>query len=466
VSFEVIAEDAENHPITLTASNLPGTANFLAIGGTGTFLWASATPVGVYTSWFYASDINGISTQSAVINVSSPGTFSFREPYYVMDERFPLLRIDVDRHGGAGGPCTVRYATRNGSAIAGVDYDSVEDALEFLNGGTNRYFPITAIDDEVATGPTYFHVIITNALPGSPGNVATTTVVIVDDDVMTTKLYTDFTGGLPAGWTRTRGAGTSVDWVFNDPGGRGNRTGGTGTFAIVDSWYAGKVNVDARLQTPVLDLRDCLRVDLQFRHHFWFYSGFEYCDVDVSTNGSAGPWVLVWWIGGFDAWGREYVDLTPWAAGKSNIMIRFRYWNAYYAFWWQLDNIQVRGEVDSDGDGLPDWWEWQKFGTLAYGAADDFDTDDYSNMDEYLAGTDPTDDTQFFEIVSVQGADPALLTFRGSPLHSYSLAFKTNLLSPDWLVAQTNLAGNILADVMLTNRNPAAFYRIEANAPP
>lgn len=44
---------------------------------------------------------------------------------------------------------------------------------------------------------------------------------------------------------------------------------------------------------------------------------------------------------------------------------------------------------DTDADGLPDPWEMQYFGTLAYGPADDPDGDGYNNLQEYQAGTLP-----------------------------------------------------------------------------
>jgi len=45
--------------------------------------------------------------------------------------------------------------------------------------------------------------------------------------------------------------------------------------------------------------------------------------------------------------------------------------------------------VDSDNDGLPDWWELRWFGTLAYGAGDDPDHDGLTNLQEYQHSTDP-----------------------------------------------------------------------------
>lgn len=58
---------------------------------------------------------------------------------------------------------------------------------------------------------------------------------------------------------------------------------------------------------------------------------------------------------------------------------------------------------DSDGDGLPDSWEIQYFGSTnaqpnAYG-----DSDPFSNLQEYIAGTDPTNWASFFAVTSGQG---------------------------------------------------------------
>jgi hypothetical protein len=46
--------------------------------------------------------------------------------------------------------------------------------------------------------------------------------------------------------------------------------------------------------------------------------------------------------------------------------------------------------ADSDGDGLSDTWEQQYFGSLTQNAAGDYDRDGISNGAEYAAGTDPT----------------------------------------------------------------------------
>jgi hypothetical protein len=47
--------------------------------------------------------------------------------------------------------------------------------------------------------------------------------------------------------------------------------------------------------------------------------------------------------------------------------------------------------TDIDGDGLPDIWEQNHFGNLNQGAGDDYDGDDFSNLEEYQAGSNPVD---------------------------------------------------------------------------
>jgi hypothetical protein len=59
------------------------------------------------------------------------------------------------------------------------------------------------------------------------------------------------------------------------------------------------------------------------------------------------------------------------------------------------ENVKVDCKLsdmtDTDGDGLDDAWETNYFGNLAQTAAADPDLDTFSNLAEFLAGTDPTD---------------------------------------------------------------------------
>jgi uncharacterized membrane protein len=159
------------------------------------------------------------------------------------------------------------------------------------------------------------------------------------------KLREDFTSEtLPAGWDVIDNIGSGAEWVFNDPGGRGNLTpGGTGGFAIADSDNAGFVPMDTELRTPVLDLTGVTNVTLQFATDFYVFSGFypEIADVDLSTNGGT-SFTNVFRRQEADGSLNDVVQVPiPGADNQSNAQLRFRYYNASFEFWWEVDNVRV-----------------------------------------------------------------------------------------------------------------------------
>jgi len=50
---------------------------------------------------------------------------------------------------------------------------------------------------------------------------------------------------------------------------------------------------------------------------------------------------------------------------------------------------------DANGNGIPDWWEMQYFHNLNQTALGDYDGDGVDNLDEYLEGTNPTNNQSF-----------------------------------------------------------------------
>ncbi len=64
---------------------------------------------------------------------------------------------------------------------------------------------------------------------------------------------------------------------------------------------------------------------------------------------------------------------------------------------YEYDGIFLGDDPDYDYDGIPDTWEGRYFNcTVACDPDDDCDGDPFSNEEEYIAGTDPTDAASFF----------------------------------------------------------------------
>jgi hypothetical protein len=74
--------------------------------------------------------------------------------------------------------------------------------------------------------------------------------------------------------------------------------------------------------------------------------------------------------------------------------------------------VYVSTVEDSDSDGLPDSWEYDYFGNLSQSGTDDPDEDGLTNLEEYQAGTDPTnpdtdgDGLSDGDEVNIYGTDP------------------------------------------------------------
>ncbi|RLA59008.1 MAG: hypothetical protein DRR04_09625, partial [Gammaproteobacteria bacterium] len=56
----------------------------------------------------------------------------------------------------------------------------------------------------------------------------------------------------------------------------------------------------------------------------------------------------------------------------------------------------IENELDGDDDGMPDAWEIQYFGSTNELPSANWDSDQFVNLDEYIAGTDPTNPASFF----------------------------------------------------------------------
>ncbi|MFF4652181.1 carboxypeptidase regulatory-like domain-containing protein [Streptomyces sp. NPDC001380] len=159
-------------------------------------------------------------------------------------------------------------------------------------------------------------------------------------DTLDTQSF-DSPAGAPRGWEVVDAAGTGHGWAFDDPGGRGNTTGGSGGFAVADNSHAGRdTPLDTLLVSPAYDFRRAGDPELAFSTD---YEGAadQSGDVEVTADGGR-TWTAVWHQDQLWAGGRVEIPLTAYA-GKGAVRVRFHYTGP--GMLWAVDDVTVAERV-------------------------------------------------------------------------------------------------------------------------
>lgn len=133
--------------------------------------------------------------------------------------------------------------------------------------------------------------------------------------------------------------------------------------------------------------------------------------------------------------------------------------------------LDVSNSIDSDADGVPDWWMQQMFGHATGQAGDktraqdDFDGDGMSNGAEYLCGTDPADPQDYLHLLSVTSqGDDETISWAAIGGVSYFVQSSTNLaagfsdISP--VITPNNDGTATYVDPGAATNSTPRFYRI------
>ena len=137
----------------------------------------------------------------------------------------------------------------------------------------------------------------------------------------------------------------------------------------------------------------------------------------------------------------------------------------------------VTATDDSVGDGIPDAWRKKYFGgtgtttNATSCAAGDPDADGFTNYNEYIADTNPTNAASYFHIAGIANTNTTnvAVSFQSSANRRYTLCQTTNLTSGVWnnVPSQSDVPGNggttTLTDSSPTNTQ--RFYRIGVRVP-
>jgi len=123
------------------------------------------------------------------------------------------------------------------------------------------------------------------------------------------------------------------------------------------------------------------------------------------------------------------------------------------------------GSGDSDGDGMDDDWEIAYFGNLSRDGSGDFDGDGQTDLQEFRAGTDPTNNGSVLRAITVtQLSGRATLFWNAVAGRSYRVEFKQNV-DDGWTTVsgqiQINGSTGSIEDTAATS-DSHRFYRVVA----
>ncbi|HEY8453912.1 MAG TPA: S8 family serine peptidase [Natronosporangium sp.] len=148
------------------------------------------------------------------------------------------------------------------------------------------------------------------------------------------------TGALPDGWSVVDHTGSGHrGWVFDDPDGRGNLTGGDGGFAVTARSPGVVEDLDSSLVSPVFDLSGHAEPVLMFRQHFRPLQ--DVARVELSLDGGATWQTVLEQTGLVEGPAQEIVPI-PQAAGQSQVRVRFHMVdNRLSTRFWEIDDVFV-----------------------------------------------------------------------------------------------------------------------------
>lgn len=211
-SYEVM-ENAGSATITVVLSNPSGvisqvhyqTSDWTAIAGadyvatSGDLTFAPGETSKTFNVTILDNSLFG-PQKSLNLILSNPSNVALTAPEAALlinnDERMPTIQlsqaeytaiessgkatITVTLNPASGQTASIDYATSNGTAIAGKDYDAVSDTLTFLPGETSKTITVDIIKNNIPEFKRTFYLTLSNPVFATLGTPSMATVTIDD----------------------------------------------------------------------------------------------------------------------------------------------------------------------------------------------------------------------------------------------------------------------------------------------
>ncbi|MEO5916839.1 MAG: Calx-beta domain-containing protein [Luteolibacter sp.] len=157
-------------------------------------------------------------------SANPPGTLQHAATNTSVIKSAGSVTLHVNRTGGSTGPASVNYTTTDGSALSGIDYDSVSGILNWLDGDSSPKPVTIALRNPTTIGASkQLTVALSSPLYGALGNPASASVT-VDEPPFQAWLFNKLGAsantpvGLPSADPDDDGMVNLLEWALNgDP---------------------------------------------------------------------------------------------------------------------------------------------------------------------------------------------------------------------------------------------------------
>ncbi|HKO97440.1 MAG TPA: Calx-beta domain-containing protein, partial [Pyrinomonadaceae bacterium] len=169
------------------------------------------------------------------LNESSASSVQYGSATYSVNENAGTATITITRSGTTTTPASVTYATANGTATSGQDYNARTELINFAAGETSKTFTVTLLDDSLAEGNETINLALISPTGATIGSPASAVLTIIDNEggcnyalSPTSQNFSSVGGNGSFGVTTSAGCGWSAvsnaSWLSTTSSGSGNGT--------------------------------------------------------------------------------------------------------------------------------------------------------------------------------------------------------------------------------------------------
>ncbi len=163
-----------------------------------------------------------------------------------------------------------------------------------------------------------------------------------------------FASGIPSSWTIVDGGETTDTWYWEP------LWSSFSGYLIVDSDWAGSVDMDEIIESPAMDASGAFELTLEFDQYFNAYTFNSYNEIGDVDVWDGTQWVNVLRqqsdIGATLAPNHQTIDVSAYA--NADFKVRFHYYDANYDFYWLVDNVKVSGRAVAGAKSFLSYRVW------------------------------------------------------------------------------------------------------------